>query len=243
MALCNLSRSAENILKQLAENAKRAEMEAGAASEYEEKYLAEIAAKRWAGEKKAAGIPPRYMESSFEEIEKRGVPKTCLSLYAAAFNYAEHFKETKVGGKGLIFAGAAGRMKTTLAVAVMQRVMKDGGTAYFISMPELLDRLFTMAKNGDPEERQRFESKIRTTQLLVLDDFGAEYPSGWVLNKVDAVVSHRYNYLLPTILTTNMTPEEMKGHYVARVVDRLRSAYDMVIAEGGSLRESGKVLK
>lgn len=243
MAIINLAMDVDGVMAQLRANAAKAAQELAANADYEEKHAEEIRAKRWAGEKRSAGIPPRYMDASFEEIGARGIPDACMPLYEAALSYAERFEEIRKRGSGLIFAGAAGRMKTTLAIAIMQRVMSNGVSAYFISMPELLDRLLSIARGGDPEERLRFEDKVTKVPLLILDDFGAEYPSGWVLNKVDAIVTHRYNWLLPTIITTNMTPEEMKGRYVARVVDRLRSAYDMLVAEGGSLRESGKVLR
>jgi len=243
METINLAMDLDGIMAQIKANAKDAAGKRREEAAYEEKRAEEIRAERWAAEKSRAGIPPRYMDATFKEIGARGIPDACTSLYEAALSYAERFEETRKRGSGLIFAGAAGRMKTTLAIAIMQRVMSNGVSAYFISMPELLDRLLSMARGGDPEERMRFEDRVAKVPLLVLDDFGAEYPSGWVLNKVDAIVTHRYNWLLPTIITTNMTPDEMKGRYVARIVDRLRSAYDMLVAEGASLRESGMVLR
>lgn len=232
-----------DILAQIAENARQAEMESRKVSKEEAELLQFKAEERWRTLKKNAGIPPRYFNADFATIKAKGVPRDVVLMATAAWEYASNFMAEQKDGKGLIFAGAAGRMKTTFAVAIMQKVMRDGGNAFFISMPELLDKLYSMARNSDPTERQRFENRIRMTHLLVLDDFGGEYPSGWVLNKVDAIISYRYNYLLPTVLTTNLTPEEMKGRYVERVVDRLRSAYTMLIAEGESLRPSGDFVK
>lgn len=197
----------------------------------------------WAKKKDAANIPPRYSACSFDGIQRKGVPLDCRTLYQEAKAYADHFPEESKTGKGLILAGSAGRLKTTLAVAIMQQVMQQGGRAYFVSMPELLDTLLTMGKNKDPQELRKFEDKIRTVGLLVLDDFGAEYPSGWVLNKVDAIITHRYNHLLPVVITTNLRPDEMAGRYVARVVDRLRSAYQTIIVDGQSLRPGGGFAK
>lgn len=197
----------------------------------------------WEKRKEAANIPPRYTGCSFEGIQRKGIPQDCRDLYSAAKEYADHFRDAAKMGKGLILTGSAGRMKTTFAVAIMQEAMRQGERAYFVSMPELLDRLISMSRNADPKELQTFTQKINHTGLLVLDDFGAEYPSGWVLNKVDAIITRRYNYLLPTIITSNLKPDEMKGRYVARVVDRLRSAYTMIAIGGESLRPDGGFLR
>lgn len=236
---------AQNVLKQLLENARTVEIDPDrqrmAAAEETEK--AKKAVENWGMRIKTANIPLRYKSCSFDVIKLRGVPQDCRTLFKQAEEYADHFGEYAKEGRGLIFAGSPGRLKTTLAVAVMQKVMRDGKLAYFISMPELLDTLMSLSQNRDREELVKFEEKIRNVGLLVLDDFGAEYPSGWVLNKVDAIITARYNNLKPIVITTNLRPDEMKERYVARVIDRLRSAYVMVIAEGESLRDQSAVVR
>ena len=88
-------------------------------------------------------------------------------------------------------------------------------------MPELLDKLVSFTK-GDSKGRADFENKIRSVSLLVLDDMGAEYQNDWVLNKVDAIITHRYNEMLPIIITTNLRLKEIKQSYMLRVYDRLK---------------------
>lgn len=236
---------AQKLLNQLLENAKTVETdpERRRIWEVEKAETAKKAAEGWAQTLKKANIPLRYKPCNFSAIQHKGVPFNCKALFDEAKAYADGFSEYSHDGCGLIFAGSPGRMKTSLAVAVMQEVMEDGWNAYFISMPELLDTLMSLSQNRDREELVKFEDKIRNVGLLVLDDFGAEYPSGWVLNKVDAIVTARYNNLKPIIITTNLKPEEMKERYVARVIDRLRSAYTMIIAEGKSMRAEGRVVK
>lgn len=236
---------AQKVLKQLLENARTVETdpEHQRMAAAEETENARKAVENWERKIKAANIPLRYKSCSFDTVKLRGVPLDCRTLFEQAEEYAERFGEYAKEGRGLIFAGSPGRLKTSLAVAVMQKVMRDGKLAYFISMPELLDTLMSLSQNRDREELVKFEEKIRNVGLLVLDDFGAEYPSGWVLNKVDAIITARYNNLKPIIITTNLRPDEMKERYVARVIDRLRSAYVMVIAEGESLRDRSAVVR
>lgn len=170
---------------------------------------------------KEAEIPKRYFDATFENMAINGVPNELVRQLEKAKCYADNFKENMNNGVGVIFSGSVGRLKTTMAVAILQSVIKQGWQGYFISMPELLDKLVSFAK-GDSKGRADFENKIRSVSLLVLDDMGAEYQNDWVLNKVDAIITHRYNEMLPIIITTNLRLKEIKQSYMLRVYDRLK---------------------
>ena len=209
----------------------------GRLNEQNPKTEAEEAAeerKKWTNRLYKAGIGRRYHACTFQNIERKGLPDSKLlkSHYAIAKDYAKNFKVHKAKGQGLIFAGPVGRMKTTMAVAIAQEIMKDYNRAYFITMPELMDSL--LQNNLSQEVR----TQTKETDLLILDDMGAEYQNDWVLNAVDAIISKRYNELLPVIITTNKTPEEMNQRYMSRIFDRLKHANRLLIEAGESLRKN-----
>ena len=185
-----------------------------------------------------ANIPKRFKPSTFELLDNHGVPKWCKDEYEQVKGYARNFKANKEKGYGIIFSGSVGTMKTTLAVACLQSVISQGYRGYFVSMPELLDILFSSEK----QDRREFEKSVKSVGLLVIDDMGAEYGTDWVVNKVDSIITHRYNELLPTIITTNLTKEEMKGRYMERVYDRLKQTSLMFSGTSDSLRTSPKVV-
>lgn len=182
------------------------------------------------------GIEKRFADCTFEKIEGNGIPKEIQKHYEQVKEYAEHFDEYFSKGIGVMFMGGVGRMKTTMAVAIAQHVLKRGKSAYFISMAELLDKMISMSKNTDRSELQRFENTISQTNLLILDDLGMEYPSDWVLNKVDAIITSRYNKMLPIVITTNLIPAEINTRYMERIYDRLKSTSISIIETGRSLR-------
>ena len=188
---------------------------------------------------KQANIPRRFESATFQSIESRGVPKEIAEHYRLAKRYADNFGENRKKGAGLIFSGSVGRMKTTIAVAVLQSVIKQGYSGYFISMPELMDTMLTMSR-GDNAEFNRFQAKIKTCSLLVLDDMGAEYSTDWVLNKVDAIITNRYTSLLPVVITTNLRRSDMQERYMQRIYDRLRSTSLLLVDGGKSLRTTAK---
>jgi DNA replication protein DnaC len=65
--------------------------------------------------------------------------------------------------------------------------------------------------------------------LLVLDDLGAEKGSDFLLERVYAIVNHRYSWERPTIVTTNLDLEQM-GALWPRMASRLCSGVVVSLA-------------
>lgn len=184
------------------------------------------------------GIYARYHGSTFENIEKV-IPAERRAMFDECRHYAKNFGEYKKDGVGMILKGPVGTGKTSLAVAILQEVIREYGGGVFIPMASLLDNLLTMSKR-DTEEAVRFENRVRSTPLLVLDDLGAEYENNWVRTKVDAIITERCNRLLPIIITTNLKAEEIMSTYQERVYDRLKGCSLVVNFAGDSMRKAPK---
>ena len=193
---------------------------------------------RWAARLAACGIYARYRHCTFEALAEGGLPPAVREQYEVVRSYAATFDQHLADGTGLILRGPVGTMKTSLAVAVIQHLLTVGRSGYFITMPSLVDTVFTL-KEQNSEEWLRFEDRLRNTPLLVLDDMGAEYATGWVTTKVDAIISERYNRCRPVIVTTNLTGESMCNTYTERVLDRLNSTCQVLTFAGRSLRLVG----
>ncbi|QDR80214.1 IstB-like ATP binding protein [Sporomusa termitida] len=159
------------------------------------------------------------------------------SQYAQVKQYIANMQENRESGIGMVLKGPVGTMKTSMAVAVLVEHLKAGHSGLFVPMVSMLDNIFTM-KARNKEEWLAYEERIRNTGLLVLDDLGAEYHQEWVLSKVDAIISERYNRMQPIIITTNLSADELKGKYAERVYDRLKGTSKVINFSGKSLRES-----
>lgn len=207
----------------------------------EHRAMATFEKHRWDQKLRSSSIPTRYQNSTFMEIEKRGIPAEIRQSFEAAKKYAEEFEERKREGIGLLLCGSSGRLKTTFAAAVALYVMKElDAYSYFVSIPELLSTMNTMAKRNERESIAKIEDKIKSTELLILDDFGAEYAAPWLMAEVDMMISYRYNKMLPTIITTNLSPGEIAERYAYRIFDRLRSTSLLIVEDGPSLRPTAK---
>lgn len=186
------------------------------------------------------GIYKRFQWVSFEALEARGIPEGIVTQWDTVSKYAHQLRANIEAGMGLILAGGPGRMKTTLAVAVLRELLETDarGSGMMIPMASLLDTLFTM-RSLNREEAARYEEHIRKCDLLVIDDMGAENTTvSWVLAKVDSIITERYNRMLPVIITTNLNQKDLAGTYGGRIIDRLRSTSKFITFNGPSLRET-----
>ena len=60
---------------------------------------------------------------------------------------------------------------------------------------------------------------VRDTPLLVLDDLGTQSGTPWAQEKLFQLLNHRYNGRLPTIITTNLRPDELDERLQTRILD------------------------
>lgn len=187
---------------------------------------------------KRCNIMKRFQDANFETLDKIGIPEDIKDNYLKAKQYADSFQSYYSRGIGIMMMGSVGRMKTTLAIAIAQYIMRHGWSAYFVPMAELLDTMISMSRNPDRSELMRFEEMISNTDLLILDDLGTEYQTNWVTNKVDAIISRRYNRMRPVIITTNLLPENLKDQYAKRLYDRLKGTSILMVSGGDSLRKA-----
>lgn len=184
-----------------------------------------------------AGIWRRYRNCTFEALANRGIPDSVADGYRRAKHYADNIQAFVEQGFGIAFLGPVGLMKTSLAVAVLQAGLSQGISGMFVTMPSLLDTIFTL-KDTNREEWARFEARLRGVGILLLDDLGTERSESWVHTKIDAIVSERYNRMKPIILTSNLTGEMMEDAYNGRIFDRIRQTTEVIKFNGSSLRQS-----
>lgn len=185
------------------------------------------------------GVQKRYQHCSFAWIKEHGVFHDCdKENYRRAYQYGQNITNAIREGKGLMLRGSVGTGKTTLAIAIMRKAVEQGIHCLFVNNISLNDRLLNLL-NSDRKELANYDKLLRTVPLLVIDDFGVESDrnsKSWLVEKMESIIGERYDRMLPIIITTNLTKDEIKDRYNERIYDRLRDTCDLVIFRGQSLR-------
>lgn len=120
----------------------------------------------------------------------------------------------------LVLFGNFGVGKTHLAAAIANDLLRHGGHVLFSVVPDLLDHLrSTFGPSSEVEYDKRF-ADVRDAGVLILDDLGTESATPWAREKLFQIINHRYNYALPTVITSNRKPEDLDPRIFSRMSDR-----------------------
>ena len=108
----------------------------------------------------------------------------------------------------------------------------------FISVTELFEKLKTSIASQETWFYDKMMQHLKTVELLVLDDLGAEKSSEWTKSVLFEIIDYRYNELLPILVTTNCPPKELKEKIGDRNFDRLREICTLVSVTTESQRKT-----
>ncbi len=134
-----------------------------------------------------------------------------------AFRVAIDFAKSPDGW--LVFQGTNGCGKTHLAAAIANYRYQAGEPSLFVVVPDFLDHL---RSSFSPESKISYDElfeKVKTTPLLILDDFGEQATTAWAQEKLYQVLNYRYNARLATVITTSSSIDDMDSPIASRLID------------------------
>lgn len=166
-------------------------------------------------------------------------------------------------GKGLMFYGTPGQGKTTLAVSVIQEIIrtftldeldvKDGNTlvrpCFFTTFNDILNIKGAIISGDATEDQDVIYNGMLGSctqdsfniRVLIIDDVGKEHASlsGWQKNLLHEVLRTRFNNGLPTIVTTNIKLEDWAALYGDATESFANEAfiYIPIFSDRGDLRK------
>lgn len=186
---------------------------------------------------RSARIPDRYRGKTFDDYKVDNFNRVAVDFAKNIFNF-------KVGA---YFYGACGTGKTFLASIIAQEFMRAGKTAVFIKVPSLLDDIKATFDSKGADELNILD-KLRTANLVVLDDFGMEKSTQWAGSTLCKVLDMRYdNPNGRTIVTSNLSIDELADQLNnpekeranlngSRIADRLCEICKPILLKGTTRR-------
>jgi primosomal protein DnaI len=112
--------------------------------------------------------------------------------------------------KGLYLVGDFGTGKSYIIAALFNSLAKDGKQSVIVHVPELIREI---KDSFDKDYSERFEI-LMNTELLLLDDIGAEYLTPWARDEVlEPILQHRMDENLTTFFTSNFDFKGLEKHF------------------------------
>lgn len=134
----------------------------------------------------------------------------------------------------LLLYGKTGLGKTHLSLAIAGKAVESGYGVIYTSAQNLFNKL----------EKEKFgrsdgntEETILDCDLLIIDDLGAEFTTQFTVSALYNIINSRELEGKPTIISTNLTPEQLTSTYSERIASRILSNFVMLYFDGSDIRQ------
>lgn len=153
------------------------------------------------------GISSEIKNASMSEIDINDKKRVELIKWLKKF-----YDEYPNSKKGLYLHGSFGSGKTYLVAALLNELAKKNYNTVIMYYPEMLSRLKSTFDNTNESYNEVFD-KIKTCDILLIDDIGAETVTNWSRDEIlGTILQYRMEHELSTFLTSNLTIEELETH-------------------------------
>jgi len=153
-----------------------------------------------------ANIPEEYWKARFEDNDA----KKC-AYYREISLYIEAIVRNLHDGVGLLLWGPMGHGKTHLACSVLKKGIAHNAYGLYVEASQVAKAV--IEKTPGLFEGQTLQERLETVDLLVIDDLGSEHTSTFDKRCVENLMRFRVTRKKSTVLTTNLTLEELGTVY------------------------------
>ncbi|EBZ4886735.1 AAA family ATPase [Salmonella enterica subsp. enterica serovar Bredeney] len=167
-----------------------------------------------------AGIARRFEDCEFDNYQT--VNQDAAKNLSACQGYVDNWERCFDAGLGLLMVGKCGTGKNHLAVAMTKNLIRN-----HLARVEITDvmRVMRAVKSTWRHNSETTEDSVldhfASLDLLIIDEVGVQFGSASELAILQEIVNVRYESVLPTILISNLTFEQLKDSIGERIVDRV----------------------
>lgn len=176
-----------------------------------------------------SNLGTRFLDRTFANFEKKRDPKA----FEACVNYANRDDLFENKKNSLMLMGKPGTGKTHLSAAIANDFVSKGIPTLFGTLIDHLEHVKEEFEHGGVND---YLQNMKTIPILVVDDLGQEKPSEWLMQTLYQVVNYRYEHLLPIIITSNLTADEMANYLGHSMFSRLYEMSNGIETKGNDYR-------
>ena len=161
-----------------------------------------------------------------------------LSRFKNAVNTCKNFiKNFNSDYHNLFFYGTVGTGKSFLSGCVAKDLIESGHSVIYFSATGLFDLLSRYSFDyKNREELRETCADLYQCDLLIVDDLGTEMTNQFVASQLFALLNERHIGKKATIISTNLSLEELRNRYSDRIFSRITSNYEICKLSGQDIR-------
>lgn len=187
-----------------------------------------------------SGFASLIREQSFENFSLNYYKKSPAHLDRMTWNknflvnYAECFDERK--SPSILMMGGTGLGKTHLSSSVAKRVIEKGRDVFYTGAIDLFSQFETQRFKTYTNEPNELIERYFECDLLIIDDLGTEIINQFTVSTLYNLLNDRLSRKKPTIISTNLSKEDIQKKYTDRITSRMFGEYQVLFFMGTDVR-------
>ena len=159
--------------------------------------------------------------------------------YDACVELAHNFSPRS---ENLLLSGDVGLGKTFLSASIARVVSEKGSSVVYDTAGHIFSRFEAQKfrREGGDDSADGDVERYLKCDMLILDDLGTEMTTGFIQSAVYQLVNTRLMTGKKTVISTNLTPEEIGRRYGAAVLSRIEGEYRILPFFGEDIRKLKK---
>ena len=176
----------------------------------------------------------RFDFSLYEKIPDGGISPYDNAVYA--YNYCRNFVDRGgyKEGKNIILYGSTGLGKTFLCSCIAASLTEAGVAVMYQTAYNLTSHMEEQKFRG--ADNFELTNLYYNVPVLIIDDLGTEFSSSFVSSVIFDLLNYRLGNKKSTVISTNLSLDEIKEQYGPRVQSRILGEYELLKLSGSDIR-------
>ena len=179
-----------------------------------------------------------YSPNYIDRLSGRSAKVLAERAYRECVDFVRNFDHIHTN---LLLFGTTGIGKTFLTHCIAREVMQSVHSVLYLTSSEFFDALLDRALNRSDESLYLYE-QIQNSDLLIIDDLGTERNTDFVISQLFICLNDRILNNKSTIISTNLTLEEIKAQYTERIFSRISNHFKILRLAGDDIRIQKKLM-
>lgn len=161
-----------------------------------------------------------------------------LQRFESAVKLSKEFtKNFKQHYHNILFYGTVGTGKSFLSGCIAKELIDEGCSVIYFSAAGLFDMLARFSFDyKEKDALQDLYGDIYCCDLLIVDDLGTELTNNFVASQLFSCLNERNLRQKSTIISTNLSLEEIRDRYSDRIFSRITSTFSLCKLTGPDIR-------
>lgn len=169
--------------------------------------------------------------------------RSALESVQTALKVCQRFTDTfSREFQNILLYGDTGVGKTFLSHCIAKELIDTAFSVVYFTAAQLFDVFAENTFGKRQEQASDIQEHVYDCDLLIIDDLGTELPNSFTVSQLFLCLNERILRQKATIISTNLTLEDIKSIYSERTFSRISSNYTILRLTGDDIRIQKKLL-